>query len=423
MTTPLAEVLTHLRVGNQKFLIDFYQQRRDVFARWALRQHQLGAPAAHTLLQRTLLDFYDQVSDGRLTRLPPDVPAHVNQLAELRLAAAAELLPAAEAGRRQQRLAHFHQLGADCQRLLTYFYFHGYNFGRMSGKLGFANPAVARRQKGTCLRRLVDLLDPPHSFSVHLDALERFADGALDEAAQEAFEQRLTTDTDLATAHAAYEQFAADLRWAAGHDTLRLRLHLLNHRLDQRITSLARLQRIGRGHQRRSLLWATAALLVALGTAIAWWTTNRAPQPEENWASYYRFDPALALSPAQERSHPLLAQALAEYHAGHYPTALHTLGRLSPNEIGADTLSYYRGLFLLQSGDNQAAQPPLRRLAEVMGGPLSRRALYHLGMAYWQTQQPAAARDALRRVAADSLNPYQANASRVLAAGVLDPHP
>ena len=423
MSTPLAEVLTHLRVGNQKFLVDFYQQRRNVFARWALRQHQLGAPAAHTLLQGTLLDFYDQVSDGRLTRLPPDVPAHVNQLAELRLAAAAAPLPAAEASRRQQRLAHFYQLGADCQRLLTYFYFHGYNFRRMSDKLGFANPAVARRQKGVCLRRLVDLPDLPHGFRVHLDALERFADGALDEAAQEAFEQRLTTDTDLATAHAAYEQFAADLRWAAGHDTLRLRLHLLNHRLDQRTTSLARLQRIGRGHQRRSLLWATAALLVALGTAVAWWTTNRAPQPEENWAGYYRFDPALTLSPAQERSRHLLAQALAEYHAGHYPTALHTLGRLSPNEIGADTLSYYRGLFLLQSGDNQAAQPPLRRLAEVMGGPLSRRALYHLGMAYWQARQPAAARDALRRVAADSLNPYQANASRVLSAGVLDPHP
>lgn len=423
MSTPLAEVLTHLRVGNQKFLIDFYQQRRDVFARWALRQHQLGAPAAHALLQGALLDFYDQVSDGRLTRLPPDVPAHVNQLAEQRLAAAAAPLPAAEASRRQQRLAHFHQLGADCQRLLTYFYFHGYNFGRMSGKLGFANPAVARRQKGACLRRLVDLTSPPHGFRVHLDALERFADGALDEAAQEAFEQRLGTDNDLATAYAAYEQFTADLRWAAGHDALRLRLHLLDRRLDQRTTSLARLQRISRGHRRRSLLWAVAALLVVLGTAVAWWTTSRTAQPKEGWASYYRFDPALALSPAQARSRPLLAQALAEYHAGHYPTALHTLSRLSPNEIGADTLSYYRGLFLLQSGDNQAAQPPLHRLAEVMGGPLARRALYHLGMAYWQAQQPAAARDALRRVAADSLNPYQANALRVLAAGVLNPRP
>lgn len=423
MATPLAEVLTHLRVGNQKFLVDFYQQRRDVFARWALRQHQLGAAVAHALLQGALLDFYDQVSDGRLTRLPLDVPVHVNLLAEQHLAAAAAPLPAAEASRRQQRLAHFHQLAPDCQRLLTYFYFHGYNFGRMSGKLGFANSAVARRQKGACLRRLVDLTDPPHNFRAHLDALENFADGALDEDAYEAFEQRLATDADLAAAHATYEQFAADLRWAAGHDALRLRLRLLDRRLDQRTTSLARLQRIGRRHRRRSLLWAAAALLVAMGTATAWWTTNRTARPEEGWATYYRFDPALTLTPAQERNHPLLAQALAEYRTGHYPTALHTLGRLGTDEIGADTLNYYRGLFLLQSGDNQSAQPPLHRLAEVRGGPLSRRALYHLGIAYWQAQQPAAARDALRRVAADSLNPYQANALRVLSAGVLDPHP
>ncbi len=417
MPTPLAETLTHLRVGNQKFLIDFYKQRRDVFGRWALGQHQLGAPAAHALLQGALLDFYDQAADGRLTRLPPDVPAYVNRLAGQRLAAAAEPLPAAEANRRQLRLVDFHRLGADCQRLLTYFYFHGYNFVRMSGKLGFANPAVARRQKGACLRKLVELTEPPHDFRPYLDELERFADGELNEPAHEAFEQRLAIDDALAAAHAAYEQFAADLRWAAGHDALRQRLHLLDHRLEQRGTALTQLRRRTQRRQRRWMTWVGAGLAVALAAGAGWWATRPA-LPPEIWANYYRLDPALSLTPAQARARPLLAQALAEYRDGHYPTALHTLARLSAGEIGADTLNYYRGLFLLQAGENQAAQVPLHRLAQVPGGPLARRARYHLGMAYWQAQQPAA-REALRQVAADSLNPYRTNAQRVLASGAL----
>lgn len=421
MPTPLAEVLTHLRVGNQKFLVDFYKQRREVFGRWALAQHQLEAPAAHALLQEALLDFYDQAADGRLTRLPPDVPAYVNRLAAQRLAAAAEPLPAAEATRRQLRLVDFHRLGADCQRLLTYFYFHGYNFVRMSGKLGFANPAVARRQKGACLRKLVELTEPPHDFRACLDELERFADGELNEPAHEAFEQRLATDDALAAAHAAYEQFAADLRWAAGHDALRQRLQLVDHHLNQRGTALAQLRRGAHRRQRRWLSWAGAALAVALTAGTGWWA-NRPALPPEAWASASRLDPALSLTPAQARTRPLLAQALAEYRAGHYPTALHTLGRLSAGEIGSDTLNYYRGLFLLQAGENRAAQVPLHRLAQAAGGPLARRARYHLGMAYWLARQPAAL-EALRQVATDSLNPYRANAQRVLAAGALDARP
>ena len=86
----LAETLTQLRVGNQKFLIDFYQHSRLLFARWAQRQHELSAPVAHALLQATLVDFYDQVTDGRLTLLPTDLRAHIYAMARLRLGGAAD---------------------------------------------------------------------------------------------------------------------------------------------------------------------------------------------------------------------------------------------------------------------------------------------------------------------------------------------
>ncbi|MBC8084429.1 MAG: hypothetical protein H7Z21_14610, partial [Hymenobacter sp.] len=76
----------------------------------------------------------------------------------------------------------------------------------------------------------------------YLDELERFADGQLSEAEQEAFELRLAQEEELSTAYEGYEQFTADLRWVAGHETLRHRLQNLDKRLDQRQQALAGLQ-------------------------------------------------------------------------------------------------------------------------------------------------------------------------------------
>lgn len=161
MNTPqqLAEVLTSLRIGNQSFLIRFYEENRDLFARWARRQHQLEPAAAYELLRTVLVEFYDQVADGRLTKLPPDLRAYVYGIADerMRTSRTTALLPAAEAGRRQQLLGLFRQLSTDCQKVLMYFYFRGYNFEKVAGKMGFANANVARIQKANCLRILHDL--------------------------------------------------------------------------------------------------------------------------------------------------------------------------------------------------------------------------------------------------------------------------
>lgn len=160
MTQPLAATLTQLRVGNQGFLISFYQENRDLFARWARRQHQLAPAAAHELLRTVLVEFYDQVADGRLTKLPPDLRSYVYGMAAQHLSTAAtneHNLPKAEAGRRQRLLGLFGQLSADCQKVLMFFYFRGYNFEMVAGKMGYANATVARIQKSGCLRRLYEL--------------------------------------------------------------------------------------------------------------------------------------------------------------------------------------------------------------------------------------------------------------------------
>ena len=265
-------------------------------------------------------------------------------------------------------------------------------------------------------------LTPRPNLSPYFDELERFADGQMSPAEQTAFEIRLEQDEALAAAHAAYEQLTADLRWAAGHDALRLRLLALNERMDQRTLALARVRHVAQLRRRRWWLIGAVALILLLATGAGTWYFSRPgpTRPARNWEAYYQPDPGPPVTPALLQRRPLFSEALDQYQSGHYPAALHSLGRVLPGKVGADTLLYLRGLILLRQGQGLAAQLYLRRVNQTGGASeLGRHARYHLAMAYWQAQQWPAALAALRAVAADSLNPYRAAARRAIASGGL----
>ncbi|OGX89550.1 hypothetical protein BEN47_06615 [Hymenobacter lapidarius] len=264
---------------------------------------------------------------------------------------------------------------------------------------------------------------PSPDLRPYFDDLERFADGQMAPAEQEAFELRLEQDEAMADGYAAYEQLTADLRWAAGHNTLRLRLQALDERMNQRGDALARTEQLVK-RRRRWATWGTVGgLLLVLATAVAFYLVRPGrARPARNWEAYYQPDPGPAVTTGLLHSRPLLGEALDQYQAGHYPAALHSLGRVSAASVGADTLLYLRGLILLRQGQGDAAQLYLRRVGdEDSTSELARRARYHLGMAHWQAKEPIEALAELRAVAADAQNPYQASARKAVAAGVLVP--
>ncbi|MBF9235806.1 hypothetical protein I2I05_00210 [Hymenobacter sp. BT683] len=266
-------------------------------------------------------------------------------------------------------------------------------------------------------------LAPNPDLRPYLDELERFADGQMSPAEQDAFELRLEEDEALADAYAAYEQLTADLRWAAGHDTLRLRLQALDERMNERGNALERAQRLAKGRQRRWAVLGGLGVVLLLAAAVAAWHFSRpnTAGPARNWEAYYQPDPGPAVTTGLLHSRPLLSEALDQYQAGHYPAALHSLGRVSAAKVGADTLLYLRGLILLRQGQGDAAQLYLRRVgATDSTTELARRARYHLGMAHWQAKEMREALVELRTVAADSLNPYRRTAQKAVASGVLE---
>ncbi|SHI42363.1 Tetratricopeptide repeat-containing protein [Hymenobacter daecheongensis DSM 21074] len=260
---------------------------------------------------------------------------------------------------------------------------------------------------------------PPIDLRPYLDELERFDDGLMTPAEQEAFELRLEQDADLQRAYELYEQITSDLRWVAGHETLRHRLQGLDMRLDQRQDALDRMHRRQRRQQRRWGLVAAAVVLAALGL----WLALRTPPPnaQRDWARYYVPDPGLPESAGLSSHRPLLAEAMQQYRAGHFPAALHALRRVPTDNLGQDTVLYYNGIILLRQNQPVAARSYLKRVSQMPQSNLTSKARYHLGMAYWMANQATEARAALREVASDSLNPYRKPARRVLDAKVIQP--
>ncbi|WP_022825675.1 tetratricopeptide repeat protein [Hymenobacter norwichensis] len=255
----------------------------------------------------------------------------------------------------------------------------------------------------------------------YLDELERFADGQLSEAEQEAFEQRLAQDENLSAAFQAYEQFTADLRWVAGHETLRLRLRNLDKRLDERQTALTNLEtRTQAARIRWSLL--VVGLVLALGLG-AWFLFRARPlDAERAWAHYYVPDPGLPEATAQRTNNPLLIKAMRQYRDGHYSAALHSLRRIPASTLGDDTLLYYTGVMLLRQDEAGAARSYLTRAAQLPASELAGKARYHLAMAQLRTGQREQARVTLYSISQNTQNPYWAEAQAALRAPELFPH-
>ncbi|WP_162910783.1 sigma-70 family RNA polymerase sigma factor [Hymenobacter oligotrophus] len=419
----LSEQLARLRTGTLTPLTDFYEQQRDIFSRWARRQFGTAPESAHAVLREVLLEFYDQANDGRLSRWPADLRAHLYGVARQILTATVTntalpadtpLLPASEADRRQLLLRTMRQLPYDSQLVLQQFYFHGSNFETLAVKLGYPNANVARRQKSDALRKLYEALQRQGAVGAaellpHLTEVERSADGLLTVAEQDEFDTQLLLDGGLRQACLAYEQYAADLRWAAGRETLRLRLESLDRRVAQRVAAQQRITRRKR-RQRARLGVGLAALAILLGCLVVFWPKRSTPS--RAWSDFDVQEPGLPAAVTKGRT--LLEQSMNLYRSGSYPAALHSLRRLPAGSLGQDTFLFYNGLLLLRQEQPQQAESYFQRVSQMRNSAMAGRASFYLGLAHWQQQELPQAQTALQQAASTAPEPQRAEARRAL---------
>lgn len=255
-------------------------------------------------------------------------------------------------------------------------------------------------------------MSSPVDLRPYLEELERFADGQMTEAEQEDFEQRMEHDEALSSAYEAYERFTADLRWVAGHETLRHRLQALDQRLDERQDALVRMQQEQRRARTRWTVGVTGLLLL-LGVGL--WLLLR-PRPDEAWARYYVPEPGLTEAAAQSTHNPVLIEAMRHYRDGQYRAASFALRRMPARVASTDTVLYFMGTALLRQNKSEAARSYLSRVSRQPGSALAAKASYHLAMAQLRTGQEAQAQAALQAISADPQNPYHHQAHQMLQA-------
>jgi TolA-binding protein len=415
------ENLGHLRTGQLAPLVDFYTQQHDLFARWARRHFGTTSETAHSVLREVLLDFYDRALDGRVARWPSNLREHLYTSARQLLTATTTNtvqapdapLPASEAQRRQLLLRVFSEQGASCRQVLLYFYMNNYRLDKLAGKMGFANANVARMQKSDCLRKLHESLaraNAPGTAELlpYLPDVERAFDELFSESEQEAFSERMAHDATLRQACLTYEQYAADLRWAAGRDTLQRQLEAFDRLSSQRAAAHIRIKQRQRQQQFRWLRWVALAAVVAALVVLG----IRLLKPRGSWEDFDVQDPGLAATAVAGR--PLLAQAMEQYRAGDHGSALRTLRRVSPVHIGQDTFLYYSGLMLLRQGEARYAESYFQRVSESPGSQLRGKAAFYLGLSHWQQQELKQAKAALQQAAAEAPSPYRETSERAL---------
>ena len=152
-----------------------YQEYKDEFVRWAAFKFQIQRDAALDIFQDSVINFYVDIKQGKLTQLRHTVKTYLFTIAkhkmlnylryekkfvpELTDLDATETVEAADqewetTERKEVMLAALAQLGEPCHTLLKLFYFDGYATDAIAHRMGYKNPDVVKSRKLRCLNTL-----------------------------------------------------------------------------------------------------------------------------------------------------------------------------------------------------------------------------------------------------------------------------
>lgn len=174
--------LFHLvRSGDPSGLSFVYEKYRREYINWIRRFSRCDADDACEYYQGTMVIFYENVTNGKLTELQSSLKTYLFGIGknlvmhEYRKTRRHEkvkaefLVQTHLAGSAQELLAEdndlalihrcFGRIGDPCHRLLELFYFHQKSMEEISAELGYKNPETAKNQKYKCMERLRKLVE------------------------------------------------------------------------------------------------------------------------------------------------------------------------------------------------------------------------------------------------------------------------
>ncbi|HMJ70760.1 MAG TPA: sigma-70 family RNA polymerase sigma factor [Cyclobacteriaceae bacterium] len=176
-----AELLHLVRSGDPSGLSFVYEKYRKEYFNWIRRFSRCDADDACEYYQGTIVIFYENVTNGKLTELQSSLKTYLFGIGknlvmhEYRKSQRGEkvkaefIIQSHLADSAQEMLSEendlalvhrcFERIGDPCHRLLQLFYFNQKSMEEISGELGYKNPETAKNQKYKCMERLRKLVE------------------------------------------------------------------------------------------------------------------------------------------------------------------------------------------------------------------------------------------------------------------------
>ena len=174
------EIISKIKSGGQTELGLVYEEYREEFIRWAIKEYKCSMDDSQDIYQLTILIFYDNIRQGKLEHLVSSVKTYLfgigknvvrenmrkekryvpiskeKWLKENLIDEPSDPIDESAFDRAKNALA---KLGQPCQRLVELFYYEKKSIPDITLEMNYKNPETAKNQKCKCMARLRKLFE------------------------------------------------------------------------------------------------------------------------------------------------------------------------------------------------------------------------------------------------------------------------
>jgi len=170
----IAQWVSDLRIGNNDWFDELYEDNRTIFFQWIERNHKLSKDEALDIYQNTMIVLFENVKHGRIKELNASVTTYIFGIAKnliYKYHRKNEMI-----NRHEVRLnEHYHFIATNasemesasikvqlelegmkepCRSILALFYMAGLKLSAIAEKLEYSSIDVLKTQKSRCLKKL-----------------------------------------------------------------------------------------------------------------------------------------------------------------------------------------------------------------------------------------------------------------------------
>ena len=189
------EIIQKIKSGGQTELGLIYEEHREEFLRWVVKEFSCSLDDAKDIYQLTILIFHDNIRLGKLEHLVSSVKTYLfgigKNIVKENLRKQKRFIPISKEKWLKEHLIDepttkiddavfaraknaLSKLGQPCQRLIELFYYEKKSIPEITIAMNYKNPETAKNQKCKCMARLRKLFEEEteqNTFAINHESL------------------------------------------------------------------------------------------------------------------------------------------------------------------------------------------------------------------------------------------------------------